>query len=266
MNLQILIDESKILQAIKTADGMAIYRDLLSTTHSREWARIYSKHCSQLETTRAAPASAPTASPVQKSPKSSMDQARQAAGKLARFILAVPADPELKTFSSKGPSGEKRVRAATDIPIPPPWINPMAMPNFNTAPTFSTRRTQSYKDKGKGRAADPIIPQTTDTREFAPTPSMTIASKYPAFTTTNTNAVGTSNTAVPFSLRPGFRPNNIPVSPLVRQHSEISAAVSEESAWPEGDSEGNWFDAKKAKLRGGADSCKKKGKGKRKLW
>lgn len=79
-----------------TLDGYMIYHDLLQPTKPDLWQQLDAYHQQQLYAAQIA---------ANKPPKSSWDQGVHVAGKIARFLLAAPSDPELKTYSNRRPRG-----------------------------------------------------------------------------------------------------------------------------------------------------------------
>jgi hypothetical protein len=247
---------------MKTINGYHIYHDLLHTTRPAGWQRLLEQY--RAATTVQKPPSTPD---KPRSESSSFDRARHATGKLARFLLAAPSDAELKTFSKHS---KHHVNPREFGTIPPVWLNPMVVSAMAGAPqTVPARSPRPSKDKGKGREVlpGPISSQGIDERDFAP--STTFApSRMPESTAAGSNGRWTGTTAVP-STRVVRAAEHVMRDERSKRPAQTvpASVVSEESLWPESDSQGNWFDAKKARLRGGGGSKKmKKSKAKAMRW
>ena len=248
---------------MKDVNGYAIYHDLLHTTRPASWQRLLAEHTRP--TNPLAALDKPRKSSSSSFDRSSYERVRHATGRLARLLLATPSDPELKTYSKRAPPDiNPRQFAAAAMP----WLNPMAMSAYAGATSDQTWTSSNKKDKGKQREVRPIAAEGIGEHDFAPSvvaPTTTAPSRLPASTVANSNTRWTGTTAVPSTqavraaehdMRKYEAGNN-----LLQPPANIQASVvSEESAWPESDSQGNWFDAKKARLRGGGKSKKDKKK------
>ncbi|KAH7389578.1 hypothetical protein DE146DRAFT_170129 [Phaeosphaeria sp. MPI-PUGE-AT-0046c] len=208
---------------------------------------------------------------------SSLDQARHVAGKIARFVLAVPSDPELKTHSMRRGNGSD-IGSGIDLPIP--WMDPLAMAGLtemagSEAGGDEEWRKRRKKGKGKEKATSPTTPPVTDSYDVA-IPSGPTHSRITTSTAVDSNGHLTGPTATtppsrllqsiqqaypPIKTFPGPRDLTIPSASGV-----ATTEASQQSLWPEGDSQGNWWVPKGSKglrLRGGKGS-EKKGKRERK--
>ncbi|KAH8730232.1 hypothetical protein GQ44DRAFT_823566 [Phaeosphaeriaceae sp. PMI808] len=235
----ILEEEPRILEAMKTAEGFAIYHDMLHTTQPKMWQRLAHQH-------RFA---AITPVPTQRPRRSSIDQARRLGGKLARLILAAPSDSEVKTYSSRKPPNSKPIRVA--VGFPPVFISPVATSAFTETSRSGLWRTRSKKAKGKGvvvanrpKSADGVYVQ-----DFA-APSNTGISGFTTSKYAKKNKQWTGTTLVSSSLRetqsseqgadisnpmPCLSPTEPQKSSDIQEDSEGDSSV-----WPGSDSQGNW--------------------------
>ena len=212
---------------MSTPNGYNIYLSLLHTTDPTLWQRLCTQHHEVISTQHHPTSKPPTPSPL--------TRARHATSALARFLLAAPSDPALKTHSN----ANARAFAAS---VPPVWLNPLAVMAFvGAGANVSVQWERSGGAKEKG-----IATQSTGTgieeRDFAHAQSRVPIS---SATGTKTHWIGT--TLVPSTHA---------------AHTDIRAVSSDVSAWPACDSQGNLFDSKTARLRGGA--CKKEKKKKKK--
>jgi hypothetical protein len=217
---------------------------MLNTTNPELWKELVEQH-------RMAP-NMPT--PI---PKSSLDQTRTIVGKITRFILAVPSDPELKTRSTRKP-----LEAVLDnANIPLAWMDPMAAATFAGSTTNEAWRTRRKKDKGRVKA--PVASEGISTQDFAPLG--TAQSRLTDTTAIDSNSHWTTTTAVPPARPAGpiSQPHrlysNDSVNDAQKYHSGDVTAASEVSMWPENDSQGNWYDAKRPRelaSRGGSGTKK----------
>ncbi|KAF2833622.1 hypothetical protein CC86DRAFT_12305 [Ophiobolus disseminans] len=215
---------------MKTANGYAIYKHIYQTTQPSTWQSLVAKHS---RTTNPTATTSPTRPRTPSSASSSsFDRARHATGKIARFILAVPSDPAYKTHSNRAPDINPRQFAAAM-----PWLNPMAVEAFAGADTWIP---QNKRDKGKGREVARLGAEGVEEMDFAPA------------------------TAAAAHVPPTSPERTLDAPPALPRESEVSGG----SAWPESDSQGNWYDAGKARLRGGGLVRRRtgaKGKGKKVL-
>jgi hypothetical protein len=138
-------------------------------------------------TTRVAPQS--EKSDESKPCNSSFDSGRKLAGKMFRFILAAPSDPELKTFSSSHPShsalGATPVRVYTSMDGN--GMNGLALAQ-NLDGLSALFRKRSKKNQGKGPAS---APTAVHARDFASSGAGT--SKLTGATAVNTDGIWTGN-------------------------------------------------------------------------
>jgi hypothetical protein len=217
---------------------------MLNTTNPELWQKLVEQHL-MAQTMQ---------TPIPKSRQSSLTQARTVAGKITRFLLAAPSDPELKTYSTRRPL--EAVLPADSIPLA--WMDPMAAATFTGARNNEAWRTRRKKDKSKGKA--PATSEGISTHDFAP--SGAAQSRLTGTTAVNSNTHWTGTTVVPPARPTGptqhpHWPNNvIPVSDVRRRHSPGTNVASEVSMWPEGDSQGNWHVARRPrepKIRGGGE-------------
>jgi hypothetical protein len=237
---QILTDEPAILDAIKDPDAYAIYYDLLHTTRPELWERLEEQH-------QLGKGILPT---DRSSRTSSRDQARHVAGRFARFILAAPSDPDLKTHSTRKQTHDQSTRAVPSTPQT--WMNPMAAAYFigvQDDETWRTRpkREEKKKDKEYGK---------TKIHLFGSTPNQHNMSKSSALIGT-TAANSMVRTAAPAEHRHSAMSvpfSNVTASP---RHS-LATAASAESMWPEGDSQGNWWDVKVPRPKDGGKPRKRR--------
>jgi hypothetical protein len=257
---QILADESSILEALNDPNGYAIYHDLLSTTNPTLWSRLESQHGqAQIQIIQARPT---TDRP--KSRESSLKSARRVGGKIARFILAAPSDPDLKTFSSR-----RHVDWNTTS-MPLPWMDPMAMVGLSSpididgeeSWTFrSLQKKAPSRDKGKAKS-EPGGETTTGYEFLAAGPAIAVqVAKRAAATGKNIKTHWTGTTAAPQPLDRPTKPTRQlpsfnPAYNAYKRHSTTESIANTDNAtevslWPEGDSEGNWTIPKRVTMRGG---------------
>jgi hypothetical protein len=98
----VLTDEPAILDATNSPVEHAIYSTLLQASDPAKWERILKARDEQLALATAA-TSAPT---------STIRRVLMTGARAARWVLAVPHDPDLKTFSRRGEKGEVDVAAS----------------------------------------------------------------------------------------------------------------------------------------------------------
>jgi hypothetical protein len=212
---------------METTDGYAIYQDMLKPTKPGLWQKLDEQHRRQ--------------SATEKPRDSSLDQARQVAGKIARFVLAAPSDPDLKTYSTRRPSNAQNPAVHTSISLSRmDWMDPMSAAASTSITNNDAWRTQRKKDKVVQQHAVP-------TNQASPSRL-------------------TGTTAAP-GIPPWWTAANVNERPdaPVRSNSRGTTTASEESMWPEGDSLGNGRDVRRPvepQLRGGAGTEKKKKKSK----
>jgi hypothetical protein len=230
---QILTDEPLILDAIKDPDAYAIYYDLLHTTQPELWQRLEERH--QLGKRVLATG--------QTSRTPSFDQARHVAGKFARSILATPSDPDLKTYSTRKETRTERIRAAPSIPQT--WMDPMAAARFTGVQDDEAWRTRPKKAKKKTEKEK----GKTMMHFLGSLPNLHDTSRSSALTGT-TVVNSTTRKAAPVEHRYSATSVSSSDKAASRRHS-LATAVSAESMWPKGDSQGNWWDVKVPGLRGG---------------
>ncbi|KAH5474661.1 hypothetical protein HBI31_190500 [Parastagonospora nodorum] len=220
----ILKDENSILNAMDTSDGYAVYQDMLHTTDPALWQRLEDQY--QL--------AHPMQNPIQ-ARESNSKTARRVGGKISRFLLAAPSDPDLKTHSTK------------------------RKPTFWNTPSIPTHLLSAQTDiKGKGRAdTNPnTIPITSSTLQNS-------TSKYTGTTAVTPTPSTSSKTSTPKSKTRTLPSFNPAFNAYVR-HSPSLVAETDHSSWPEGDSQGNWRDVRAPKpkpgptMRGGAGNVSKK--------
>jgi hypothetical protein len=240
---------------------------MLRTTEPELWHRLDEQH----QMSKAAQM------PIQKPRESSFDQARHAAGKLARLLLASPSDPDLKTHSSRKPAYGKSARITTSVPHT--WMDPMAAAAFTGSQDNEAWRTRKKRDKGKSGANGPTAKEEVDTRYFAHSGALSSGAGISGLTgTTAVKSDGhwTGPTAVPSSrvAQSTEQPHNQHSNDLesllyagsdsaLHQPNHATTTVSDESMWPQGDSQGNWHVPKRAArpgLRGGEGKKEKKKK------
>ncbi|KAF1921942.1 hypothetical protein BDU57DRAFT_511019 [Ampelomyces quisqualis] len=242
----ILEDEPSIFRAITTPDGYAIYHDLLNTTNPVLWQKLVEQlHNAQTPQ-----------SPTPKSRESSFDQARHAVGKMARFVLATPSDPELKTFSTRMKSPEAVTAHGMFLSLMDPKTAGMLTSGAETESRSAMREKErtiaKANIKGKGKAPA-VEPKGVDMNNIG------TASQSRLTGTTALNN-GRSTTA-PGTNRQSYASNTVPEPARPHSHGVGTTAVSAETMWPEGDSQGGWRDVSRpvgSRLRGGADKSKSK--------
>jgi hypothetical protein len=236
---------------------------------------------------------------------SSLDQARQVAGRIARFMLAAPSDPDLKTHSTRRPSNASHVSGNTlmMVGLMDP-INVAAAGGVINNEAWRTRRRTQEKEK---HAHEHERSATSDSITHPPAAPSRLSGTTPATphsNSDNNNYYGTSRiagtTVVPKNTNYNYstKPHPPPERPVrhdsypsleiplrrdshlapelpVRRDSHYAlerpgtvrrtttTTASEVSMWPEGDSQGNWYDVVMPRLRGGAGKKEKKAKKKK---
>lgn len=219
---------------------------------------------------------------------SSLDTARHVAGKIVRFVLAVPGDPELKTHSMR--KGMK-IEGLGMLPIA--WMDPLAVSGL-TGLADQDGRSGSDGEKadaeegvgGKRKYTAPMTSPRTETRDFANAPAQ---SRITGTTAVNTasdvprTGSGSGSTASsttsseqsqliqakiqavykPIAAFPGRR-ESPPRKPSAKDEPAMSETggteVSQQSMWPQGDAQNNWWIPKGStslRLRGGKGKEKK---------
>lgn len=262
LTCQILTDEFAMLEALNNPNGYTIYHDMLHTTNPPLWSRLEEQHRQaqilQLQSS--------TTAIIQKpSRDSSLKSARRVGGKIARFILAAPSDPNLKTYSTR-----RQINWDTSS-MPLAWMDPMAAVALSsptnddsgsgsTWTSSSMEKKEKEKIKGKGKAqSEPGV--VVARHDFAP-PASTSA-MVTNTTSPNTKSRWTRKTAIPPPI-PLDRPTKPtrqlpsfnPAYNAYKRHSVTSSVAAtdtgtEVSLWPEGDSEGNWTIPRRPVMRGG---------------
>ena len=213
-----------ILNAMKTSDGYAVYQDMLQTTDPALWQRLEDQH-------RLAHA---IQDPIPASYKSDLKAARRIGGKIGRFLLAAPSDPDLKTHSTKRK--------------PPSFWNTPSIPTHLLTPETGS--------KGKGRVDPaPSIPITASTLLNSTTYAGTTAETLTPSTSSSKTSTPKPRNRTLASFNPAFNVYARPAPSLV--------ADTDHSLWPEGDSQGNWRDvrAPKTKTKPGAGPSMRGGGG-----
>tara|TARA_R110002003_G_scaffold52_21_gene4533 strand:+ start:46628 stop:47908 length:1281 start_codon:yes stop_codon:yes gene_type:complete len=248
-------DEDAILAAMADEHGYAIYCDLFSTTKPALWARLETQH----RLAAAPPRSGSTAASV-RSRESSLDQARHVAGRIARFILAAPEDPVLKTYSSRMGKGTV-VFSPMGVPI-------LAGPGLGSGSGDDWRRkNKKDKDKGKEKLVGPVSGAEIGTHDFALMATDAGQARRTSPMAPNNNPRYTGTTAVDSIPPPPHRNSNV-FSGAVAE-DEGSQVATDVSVWPIDDSEGNWYNARRIGnviMRGGGgkkEKAKEKGKEKK---
>jgi hypothetical protein len=246
-------DEDAILAAMADEHGYAIYCDLFSTTKPALWARLETQH----RLAAAPPRSGSTAASV-KSRESSLDQARHVAGKIARFILAAPGDPALKTYSSRMGKGTV-VFSPMGVPI-------LAGPGLGSGSGSGSgddwrRKNKKDKDKGKGKLVGPVSGAGVGTHDFALMATDAGQARRTSPMAPNNDPRYTGTTAVDCVPPPPHRNGNVFSGAVAEdQGSQVATDVS---VWPIDDSEGNWYNARRIGnviMRGGGGKKKKRDK------
>jgi hypothetical protein len=256
---QILKDEFSILEALNTTDGFAIYQDMLKSTNSDLWQKLADQH-HMAQTMH---------SPTNKPRGSSIDQARQVAGKIARLMLAAPSDPDLKTYSTRRPSD---AQPNTSMPLAfMDWMDPMSAAASSGTTNNDAWRVQRKNNKPKEAEKHVVMRHeaidTIDTIDFAPHSSVPSRLTGTAATANDRNAqwyTGHHTAPAPAPQVHAERPG-----PPIRRNSHATTTASDQSMWPEGDSLGNWQDVKRPvdpHLRGGAGKAEKVKAKKSKPW
>lgn len=203
-----------------------------------------------------------------KPPKSSLTQSISAAGKIARFLFAAPADPDLKTFSNKRPMAVGLgavggvVTGATEFGNPSDQMSRKERRKEQLGQLGGGKKKKDKdKDKDKNRASstEPIrngsytVPQV-----FASSPAVSQAgparsqaiSAVPSTRYTGTTAVPSmypplSPTAPSFLARPYS-----PFASEVGSRSDAATTATDVTSWPEADSQGNWATGRRPVARG----------------
>jgi hypothetical protein len=232
---------------------------------------------------------------------SSLDTARHVAGKIARFVLAVPGDPELKTHSMR-----KGIRTEGLGMLPIAWMDPLAVSGLTGLVDQDGRSGSDGEQadpedgvRGKRKYTGPMTSPRTETRDFASGPAQSRITGTTAVNSQDVQRNGSGSTActarsntspeqsrliqahIQATYRPitGFPGHRTPPSKLRSTQqaknepamSEVAGTdVSQQSMWPQGDAQGNWWVPKGSKtlrLRGGEgkekkDKAKKKKEGK----
>jgi hypothetical protein len=234
---------------MSTPDGYAIYHDMLHTTQPALWQRLEEQH--RLAQTMQNPV------PVQRSRESSLKSARRVGGKIARFILAVTSDPDLKTYSTKRDSmGLDGFWSNQAMAMP--WMDPMTAAAYTIPMTEPQAIKRTDKGKGKAMAKPESDHERIARQDFAPVGATAVNSnsRFTGTTAVNSNARFTGSTLT--RRLPSFNPafnafHRYPIEPAATE-------ITDQSSWPEGDSQGNWRDARhprpkpRPNIRGGASS------------
>lgn len=173
---------------------------------------------------------------------------------MARFVLATPSDPELKTFSTRMKSLDEVTADGMSPPLPI-----YATMLISSAAASQNGRAKPTKSKGKVPALEP---EFIDTKDFATATHSRL---------TGTTAVNNSRwTTAPDKHFQSYPDNAVPGP--VRRHTQGAGAtdVSRQTMWPEGDSQDGWRDVSRpvggSRLRGGGVEGKKKKKKGRFEW
>jgi hypothetical protein len=222
-----------------------------------------------------------------KSRGSSFDQARQVAGKIARFMLAAPSDPDLKTHSTRRPSNGSFGSASSALALAG-WMDPM-----NVAAAGGVINNEAWRTRRKKKSEEKHVyaHERIETHDFAtPGPAQltgTPAAAPPSTSSANHSSRLTGTTTVPSHTNTTYytKPNPPPERPVRhntrplperparhdfhppperRATHTASTTASQISMWPEGDSQGNWHDVTRPVLRGGDGRMEKRDKKKAK--
>jgi hypothetical protein len=244
---------------------------MLAPTNPSLWQTLSDKHRS--------------AQNPDKSRNSSFDQARQVAGKIARFMLAAPSDPDLKTHSTRRPSDGSFGSASSALALAG-WMDPMnvaAAGGVINNEAWRTRRKKKKSEEKHVYAHEKHAHERIETHDFAaPGPAQltgTPAAAPPSNSSANHSSRLTGTTAVPSHTNttyytkpnpprppPERPPRHDFHPPLERRASHTtSTTASHISMWPEGDSQGNWHDVTRPVLRGGDGRMEKREKKKAKV-
>lgn len=210
-----------ILNAMNTSDGYAVYQDMLHTTDPALWQRLEDQyrliHAIQ--------------HPIPASYKSDLKSARRVGGKIGRFLLAAPSDPDLKTHSTKRK--------------PPSFWNTPSIPTHLLTPKTGRKGKGRADPPSEGIARQDIAAITSSTSKHAGTTAITPTPS----TTSSKTSTPKPKTRTLASFNPAF---NVYARPPVSVVAE-----TDHSLWPEGDSRGNWRDVRAPKpklgptMRGG---------------
>ncbi|KAF2035570.1 hypothetical protein EK21DRAFT_107091 [Setomelanomma holmii] len=238
-------DEAGILTAMNSPEGYAIYHDLLSTIKPSLWRKLNAQH-HNVQNHSNTPS--PSVSISIKSRESSLDQARHVAGKIARFVLAAPSDPDLKTYSSR----QAVLFSPMGVPI-------MAGGKGTGAQVWGVKE-KDKKDKGKEKLVGLVVGDGVG-RQDVVAGAGPVGLVSPAAVHGDERHIGASN---PSQTQTFLVTDRDPQSHAPSTVSDGASLVQTDvSIWPVNDTEGNWYDARRIGnviMRGGAGKKKKREK------
>lgn len=116
-NKQILTAVKDIKEAVKHPTGYAIYSSLLKIRDPETWQRVFETVSLQQSPTPVA-----DEKPPKHAAESSLKYLARKAGRAVRFMLAVPSNPELKTYSNRHPRPAGTITYHSPVSIPGPNI------------------------------------------------------------------------------------------------------------------------------------------------
>jgi hypothetical protein len=228
--LQILENEAAIIEAIKTAGSYATPRDVPIPARSDVWG-LFGEQPQAIDFA----STIPIATAI-KPPKSSLNQGRQMLGRIARFILATPSDPDLKTFSNRRPSQLQNTKYVSTTPS-----------------ASSTSRLTRWFSSTTHRKAPTAIP------------TISVLTSWAGATLTPSSArwTGTTSTSPPPRPARPVSPSLLPSSqnPALRRTSGITHATVEthQTLFPGINEEHNvYWPHEEARMRGGGSVRGKK--------